>query len=99
MLWRVNSPEQIARFSNITVIKVFSTFPKTNKTAVESRLQDPNKRWRFSNDLSAALDDSKAFEDTITLLDCLRPGWYVKTQQQMVPQLVVARTLADTLEQ
>jgi len=64
-----NQFEQMLTLSNIKVIKFSPHFQRRTKRRLESRLQDPDKRWKFSsNDLKERLlwdDYQKAFEDAI----------------------------------
>jgi PPK2 family polyphosphate:nucleotide phosphotransferase len=107
-VWReryhaINEFEQMLTLSNITVIKFFLHISKDEqKRRLESRLQDPNKRWKFSsNDLKERLlwnDYQKAFEDTINNCSTAYAPWYVvPANNKWYRNLVVARTLADTL--
>ena len=70
---------------------------------LESRLADPDKRWKFSaNDLrerrhwDAYMD---AFEEAIGSTSTGHAPWYVvPANNKWYRNLVIARTIADTLE-
>jgi polyphosphate kinase 2 (PPK2 family) len=73
------------------------------KRRLESRLQDPDKRWKFSsNDLKERAyweDYQAAFEDAINECSTEYAPWYVvPANKKWYRNLVVARTIADTLE-
>ena len=108
-VWReryhtINQFEQMLTLSNIKVIKFFLHISKDEqKRRLESRLQDPDKRWKFSsNDLKERLlwdDYQKAFEDAINNCSTAYAPWYVvPANNKWYRNLVIARTLADTLE-
>jgi PPK2 family polyphosphate:nucleotide phosphotransferase len=108
-VWRpryaaINQFEQALGASGVTVLKFFLHISKDEqKRRLERRLQDPDKRWKFSaNDLKerAWWDDYQAaFEDAVN--ECSTPyaPWYViPANKKWYRNLVVARTIADTLE-
>ena len=108
-VWRpryaaINQFEEALSASGVTVLKFFLHISKDEqKRRLESRLQDPDKRWKFSsNDLKerAWWDDYQAaFEDAVN--ECSTPfaPWYViPANKKWYRNLVVARTIADTLE-
>jgi PPK2 family polyphosphate:nucleotide phosphotransferase len=108
-VWRkryhvINEFEQMLTLNNITVIKFFLHISKDEqKRRLESRLQDPNKRWKFSsNDIKERLlwdDYQKAFEDAINNCSTAYAPWYVvPANNKWYRNLVIARTIADTLE-
>lgn len=107
-VWRkryhvINEFEQMLTLNNITVIKFFLHISKDEqKRRLESRLQDPNKRWKFSsNDIKERLlwdDYQKAFEDAINNCSTAYAPWYViPANNKWYRNLVIARTIADTL--
>jgi PPK2 family polyphosphate:nucleotide phosphotransferase len=108
-VWRpryaaINQFEEALSASGVTVLKFFLHISKDEqKRRLESRLADPDKRWKFSsNDLKerAWWDDYQAaFEDAVN--ECSTPfaPWYVvPANKKWYRNLVVARTIADTLE-
>jgi PPK2 family polyphosphate:nucleotide phosphotransferase len=108
-VWRkryhvINEFEQMLTLSNITVIKFFLHISKDEqKRRLESRLQDPDKRWKFSiNDVKERLlwDDYQiAFEDAINNCSTAYAPWYVvPANKKWYRNLVIARAIADTLE-
>jgi PPK2 family polyphosphate:nucleotide phosphotransferase len=108
-VWRpryeaINQFEYALTADGVTVLKFFLHISKDEqKRRLESRLADPDKRWKFSaNDLKerAWWDDYQAaFEDAVN--ECSTPyaPWYViPANRKWYRNLVVARTIADTLE-
>jgi PPK2 family polyphosphate:nucleotide phosphotransferase len=108
-VWRkryhvINEFEQMLTLNNITVIKFFLHISKDEqKRRLESRLQDPNKLWKFSsNDIKERLlwdDYQKAFEDAINNCSTAYAPWYViPANNKWYRNLVIARTITDMLE-
>lgn len=108
-VWRkryhvINEFEQMLTLNNITVIKFFLHISKDEqKRRLESRLQDPNKLWKFSsNDIKERLlwdDYQKAFEDAINNCSTAYAPWYViPANNKWYRNLVIARTIADSME-
>jgi polyphosphate kinase 2 (PPK2 family) len=86
------------------VLKFFLHISKDEqKRRLESRLQDPDKRWKFSSsDLKERAyweDYQAAFEDAVNQCSTPYAPWYViPANKKWYRNLVVARTIADTLE-
>jgi PPK2 family polyphosphate:nucleotide phosphotransferase len=108
-VWRpryeaINQFEYALTSDGVTVLKFFLHISKDEqKRRLESRLQDPDKRWKFSsNDLKerAWWDDYQAaFEDAVNHCSTDYAPWYVvPANRKWYRNLVVARTIADTLE-
>jgi PPK2 family polyphosphate:nucleotide phosphotransferase len=108
-VWRkryhtINEFEQMLTFNNITVVKFYLHISKDEqKRRLESRLEDPDKRWKFSsNDLKERLlwdDYQLAFEEAMNNCSTDYAPWYVvPANNKWYRNLVIARTLADTLE-
>ena len=108
-VWReryhlINEFEHMLTLNNISVIKFFLHISKDEqKRRLESRLQDPDKHWKFSsNDLKERVfwdDYQAAFEDMINNCSTAHAPWYVvPANNKWYRNLVVARTIADTLE-
>jgi len=108
-VWRqryhlINEFERMLALNNITVIKFFLHISKDEqKRRLESRLEDPNKHWKFSsNDLKERLlwdDYQAAFEAMINNCSTAYAPWYaVPANNKWYRNLVVARTIADTIE-
>jgi PPK2 family polyphosphate:nucleotide phosphotransferase len=108
-VWRprydaINQFEYTLTTDGVTVLKFFLHISKDEqKRRLESRLQDPDKRWKFSsNDLKerAYWDDYQAaFEDAVNHCSSPHAPWYViPANRKWYRNLVVARTIADTLE-
>jgi len=90
--------------NNISVIKFYLHISKDEqKRRLESRLADPEKRWKFSsNDIKErAYWDAyqEAFEDAISETSTEYAPWYVvPANKKWYRNLVIARAIADTLE-
>lgn len=108
-VWRerytlINDFERNLTRNGITVLKFFLHISKEEqKRRLESRLENPDKRWKFSkNDIKerAFWDDYQAaFEDAINECSTEHSPWYVvPANKKWYRNLVVARTIADTLE-
>lgn len=108
-VWReryhsINEFEHMLTLNKISVIKFFLHISKDEqKQRLESRLQDPDKHWKFSsNDLKERVfwdDYQAAFEDMINNCSTAYAPWYVvPANNKWYRNLVVARTIADTLE-
>lgn len=108
-VWRqrydaINEFEQMLTLSNVRVIKFFLHISKDEqKQRLESRLQNPDKRWKFSrDDIKERLlwdDYQVAFEDAINNCSTSHAPWYVvPANHKWYRDLVVARTIVDTLE-
>ncbi|CAA9567521.1 MAG: Polyphosphate kinase 2 [uncultured Thermomicrobiales bacterium] len=108
-VWReryriINEFEHTLTLNNTTVLKFFLHISRDEqKRRLESRLADPDKGWKFSsNDLKerAFWDDYMvAFEDAINNCSTDYAPWYVvPANNKWYRNLVVARTIADTLE-
>jgi PPK2 family polyphosphate:nucleotide phosphotransferase len=108
-VWRprfeaINQFEYALTSDGVTVLKFFLHISKDEqKRRLESRLADPDKNWKFStNDLKerAYWDDYQAaFEDAINSCSSDYAPWYVvPANKKWYRNLVVARTIADTLE-
>ncbi|MEH2418695.1 polyphosphate kinase 2 family protein [Nostoc sp.] len=108
-IWRdryqlINEFEHMLTLNNVAVIKFFLHISKDEqKRRLESRLEDPDKHWKFSsNDLKERVlwdDYQAAFEDMINNCSTAHAPWYViPANNKWYRNLVVARTIADTLE-
>lgn len=108
-VWRkryhvINEFEQMLTLNNIAVVKFFLHISKDEqKRRLESRLEDPDKRWKFStNDVNERRlwdDYQKAYEDAINNCSTAYAPWYVvPANKKWYRNLIVARAIADTLE-
>jgi PPK2 family polyphosphate:nucleotide phosphotransferase len=108
-VWRpryeaINQFEYALTMSGIGIIKFYLHISKAEqKRRLESRLVKPDKRWKFSsNDLKERVlwdDYQVAFEDAINACSTPYAPWYViPANKKWYRNLVVARTIADTLE-
>jgi PPK2 family polyphosphate:nucleotide phosphotransferase len=108
-VWReryrmINDFEHLLTLNNTVVVKFFLHISKDEqKRRLESRLEDPDKRWKFSsNDIKerAYWDEYQAaFQDAINECSTEYAPWYVvPANKKWYRNLVIARTIADTLE-
>lgn len=108
-VWRqryalINEFEHMLTLANIRVLKFYLHISKDEqRRRLESRLADPQKHWKFSSsDLKErALWDSYmlAFEDALNNCSTEYAPWYVvPANKKWYRNLVIARTIADTLE-
>jgi PPK2 family polyphosphate:nucleotide phosphotransferase len=108
-VWRpryeaINQFEYALTMSGIGIIKFYLHISRAEqKRRLESRLVKPDKRWKFSsNDLKERVlwdDYQAAFEDAINACSTPYAPWYViPADKKWYRNLVVARTIADTLE-
>ena len=109
-IWRgrygqINDFERNLTLDGISVLKFFLHISKDEqKRRLQSRLDNPDKRWKFSsNDIKErAFWDyyQRAFEDTLANCSTDYAPWYVvPANKKWYRNLVVARTIADTLAQ
>jgi len=107
-VWRpryqlINEFEHMLTLNNITVIKFFLHISKDEqKRRIESRLENPDKRWKFSSsDLKERQlwdDYQAAYEDAMNNCSTAYAPWYVvPANHKWYRNLVIARTIADTL--
>ena len=107
-VWRhryamINEFEHTLTLNHTTVLKFFLHISKDEqKRRLESRLRDPAKHWKFSSsDLKerAFWDQYHlAFEDAISNCSTEYAPWYVvPANKKWYRDLVIARTIADTL--
>ena len=108
-VWRerydqINQFERSLNLNDTTIIKFFLHISRDEqKQRLESRLQDPTKHWKFSsNDVKERgyWDDyMKAYEDAVNKCSTNYAPWYVvPSNKKWYRNLVVARTIADTLD-
>jgi PPK2 family polyphosphate:nucleotide phosphotransferase len=108
-VWRprfamINDFERLLTMNATTIIKFFLNISEDEqKKRFEARLDKPDKRWKFN------LDDLKerakwdlyqqAFQDAINNCSTAYAPWYVvPANHKWYRNLVVARTIADTLD-
>ncbi len=108
-VWRgrydvINNFEHQLAESGVTLVKFFLHISRDEqRQRLQSRLDTPDKRWKFSsNDLAerAYWDDYQAaFDEALTRCSTPHAPWYVvPANQKWYRNLVVARTIADTLD-
>ena len=105
--WRydqINAFERNLSLNGITVLKFFLHISKDEqKKRLQRRLNNPDKLWKFSwADIKerAFWDDyQQAYEDALSNCSTEHAPWYVvPANKKWYRNLVVARTIADTLE-
>ena len=105
--WRydqINAFERNLSLNGITVLKFFLHISKDEqKKRLQRRLNNPDKLWKFSSaDIKerAFWDDyQQAYEDALSNCSTEHAPWYVvPANKKWYRNLVVARTIADTLE-
>jgi PPK2 family polyphosphate:nucleotide phosphotransferase len=99
----INQFEHALTLAGVTVLKFMLHISKDEqKRRLESRLANPDKRWKFRlDDLKerALWDDyQRAYEDAVNGCSTAHAPWYViPANKKWYRNLVVARTIADTL--
>ncbi|MUH00035.1 polyphosphate kinase 2 family protein [Scytonema sp. UIC 10036] len=100
----INEFEYMLTLNKIKIIKFFLHISKDEqKRRLESRLQNPDKHWKFSHsDIKERLfwdEYQTAFEDAINHCSTAYAPWYVvPANKKWYRNLVVARTITDTIE-
>ena len=101
---QINDFERNLSLDGITVLKFFLHISKDEqKRRLQSRLDDPDKRWKFSSadikERAFWIDYQAAFEDALKNCSTEHAPWYVvPANKKWYRNLVVARTIADSLE-
>jgi PPK2 family polyphosphate:nucleotide phosphotransferase len=107
-VWReryetINDFERQLTASGVTLVKFFLHISREEQARrLRARLDDPSKHWKFSsNDLAERArweDYQLAFEEALTRCSTPYAPWYVvPANVKWFRNLVVARTIADTL--
>jgi PPK2 family polyphosphate:nucleotide phosphotransferase len=107
-VWRerygqINDFERNLSNDGISVLKFFLHISKDEqKRRLQSRLDNPDKRWKFTSadkkERAYWHDYQAAFEDALTNCTTGHAPWYVvPANKKWYRNLVVARTIADTL--
>jgi PPK2 family polyphosphate:nucleotide phosphotransferase len=107
-IWRrrydqINAFERNLSLGGIAVLKFFLHISKDEqKRRLQSRLDDPDKQWKFSStdikERSFWDAYQQAFEDALGNCSTEHAPWYVvPANKKWYRNLVVARTIADTL--
>jgi PPK2 family polyphosphate:nucleotide phosphotransferase len=100
---QINDFERNLSNDGITVLKFFLHISKDEqKRRLQSRLDNPDKRWKFSSaDIKERAfweDYQAAFEDALTNCSTeYSPRYVVPANKKWYRNLVIARTIADTL--
>jgi PPK2 family polyphosphate:nucleotide phosphotransferase len=107
-VWRpryeaINHFERQLTASGVTLVKFFLHISRDEQRhRLQARLDDPDKHWKFSsNDLAERArweDYQLAFDEALTRCSTPYAPWYVvPANTKWFRNLVVARTIADTL--
>lgn len=102
---QINQFEEILTENNTRIVKFFLHISKEEqKERLQARLDDPEKRWKFStSDLADREywdDYQDAFEDAINNCATTESPWYVvPANHKWYRNYVVAQTIADILEE
>ena len=107
-VWRpryeaINHFERQLTASGVTLVKFFLHISRDEqRRRLQARLDDPSKHWKFSsNDLAERArwgDYQLAFDEALTRCSTPYAPWYVvPANVKWFRNLVVARTIADTL--
>jgi PPK2 family polyphosphate:nucleotide phosphotransferase len=101
---QINAFERNLSLNGITVLKFFLHISKDEqKKRLQRRLNNPDKRWKFSSadiqERAFWADYQQAYEDALSNCSTEDAPWYVvPANKKWYRNLVVARTIADTLE-
>ena len=102
---QINAFEKLLTDNGVTIVKFFLMITKDEqKRRLESRLQDPDKNWKFTPaDLAERKwwgDYFKAFEDALTRCSTPWAPWYViPANKKWFRNLAVSQILVETLEE
>jgi PPK2 family polyphosphate:nucleotide phosphotransferase len=100
----INHFEHSLALEGVVILKFSLNISRAEqKRRLQSRLDDPSKRWKFSADDvrdRALWDDYRvAYQDAISQCSTPHAPWYiVPANRKWYRNLVVARTIADALE-
>ncbi|MGB3305401.1 MAG: polyphosphate kinase 2 family protein [Thermomicrobiales bacterium] len=101
---QINAFEELLVESGTTVVKFFLHISRDEqKERLQARLDDPDKRWKFA---VGDLDDrahwnafQEAYADAIEKCSTKHAPWYIiPADHKWYRNVVVAKTIADTLE-
>jgi PPK2 family polyphosphate:nucleotide phosphotransferase len=101
---KINLFEKLAVQGGAVIVKVFLHISKDEqRSRLQSRLDDPQKRWKFSKaDLAEREywnDYQKAYEEALTRCNTDYAPWYiVPADKKWYRNLVVSKILRQTLE-
>jgi PPK2 family polyphosphate:nucleotide phosphotransferase len=100
----VNDFERMLTLNGVVILKFFLNISRDEqKQRLQARLDNPAKHWKFSSDdlRDRALwhDFRTAYEDALTRCSTPHAPWHiVPANRKWYRNLVIARTIADTLE-
>jgi PPK2 family polyphosphate:nucleotide phosphotransferase len=101
---RINLFEQLLHRGGVRIVKIFLHISRDEqRRRLQSRLDDPNKRWKFSR---ADLAERKywnayqrAYEDAMTRCNTRQAPWHVvPANRKWYRNLIISRILRRTLE-
>lgn len=101
----INDFERMLTTSGTRILKFYLHISRDEQARrLQARLDDPEKHWKFSigdlDDRKRWDDYQRAFEDAIVRCTTLEAPWHViPANHKWYRNLVVARTIADSLEE
>jgi PPK2 family polyphosphate:nucleotide phosphotransferase len=102
---RINRFEEMIHDAGTTIVKIFLHISKDEqRRRLQSRLDDPKKRWKFSHaDIAERNywdDYQRAYEAAMTRCNTKHAPWYiVPANHKWYRNLVISNILRNTLEQ
>ena len=102
---RINRFEALLYDAGTTIVKVFLHISKDEqRRRLQSRLDDPKKRWKFSKADIAERgywdDYQRAYEEAMTRCNTEHAPWYiVPANQKWYRNLVISKILRKTLDE
>ncbi len=102
---RINEFEELLHDGGVKIVKCFLHISKDEqRERLQSRLDDPDKRWKFSaGDLAERKrwpDYQAAYEDALTKCNTKLAPWHlIPSDRKWYRNLVVSELLRDTLEE
>jgi len=101
---RINEFEKLLVEGGITILKCFLHISKAEqRERLQARLDDPNKRWKFSHgDLAERKlwdDYQRAYEDALTKCNTDHAPWHIiPADRKWYRNLVISQLMRETLE-
>jgi len=101
---QINDFERLLSEEGTTILKFYLHIDKAEqKTRLQARLHDPQKRWKFSvGDLEERKlwpDYTKAYEEAISKTSTEWAPWYIiPANRKWYRNLIIARIIIDTLK-
>jgi PPK2 family polyphosphate:nucleotide phosphotransferase len=101
---RINEFEKLLTEGGLTIVKCFLHISKEEqRQRLQARLDDPDKRWRFSQgDIAERKlwdDYQQAYEDALTKCNTEHAPWHIiPADRKWYRNLVISQLVRDTLE-